>query len=935
MRNIGLCLLAAICAIEIGIAAPREFGDIQVTRWVDPQGRTPLSYQQYILQHPLRPLRVQRLISPQSATDQTPFVILVNPALYPQISASITTYMSDLIDDDFSVMLVQWGGGTPEQVRDSLISWYENGLCDGAVIIGDLPIPWFELYEDFNDDGIPDNPEMVDFPCDLFYMDLNGTWDDLDQDGIYDVHEGNTDAEIWIGQLRASTLTWSEAERINNYFAKDHAYRQGNLILPSLALNYIDDDWAGGAMTWGDALRTAFGAVITFNDINETTAEGYLIQLHEGYSCVQVATHSSPFVHSFKENNGSSWGYIQNWEIRNNDPQGFFYNLFACSNCRYVETDYMGGWYIFAQTYGLGAIGSTKTGAMLYFEDYYPILANMGTFGEALAHWISLHGNIPGHQMWSRSWFYGMTHLGDPTLRIPLNLRFASMLIDDDSVGVSRGDHDGVFDAGEIIELSVQVENPMSTVCSDVSLIISTEDTLLTLTSDSSHVASIPAEGAGTFGGFVIQSHQLTPDGHTALVNMVLSDNQGHAWYDSFELGVAAPSPVCVAYQITEIEGNGNGWADPGETIALNVLTHNNGSETVRNLVADAVVLSGDVSLIDHRVEFGNIDPGSETYSQIPFSLTVESTHPAQQAVQLKIEYSINDVQISEGVLAVPMSSGYNATFTFETADPSLRSYAINDSYRNAWHWSTQYAYSGIGSEKFGDIGAGNYPPMADGAVEFPLFPIGANATLTIYHKIDAEIGYDGGIVEVNSGEGWTLLHPTTGYPYSAGNNGSFPAYSPCFSGQSDWSEATFQLPNAAGFTKIRFRFGSDGGVEGLGWYLDDVTFYSPSVFVSQAPDGDIMPEHLVLLPAYPNPFNVSTKLEFVIPAGLIAEAKLELFNVLGQKVTTLWHGTTAGTHTIIWSGTDSDGRAIGSGVYFLRLKSPELSDTRKLVMLR
>jgi len=935
MRKIGLCFVAAILGANIAISAPSEFGDIQVTRWVDPLGRTPLSYQQYILQYPPRPIQVQRLVSPLSPTDQTPFVILVDPVLYPQISASIATYMSDLAGDDFSVMLVQWGGGTPEQVRDSLIAWHNNDLCDGAVIIGGLPIAWFELYEDFNDDGIPDSPTMVNFPCDLYYMDLDGLFDDQDNDGMYDVHEGNTDAEIWIGQLRASTLTWSEAERINNYFAKDHAYRQGNLVLPSLALNYIDDDWAGGALTWGDALRTAFGAVVTFNDINETTADGYLTELHQGYSCVQVATHSSPFVHSFKENNGSSWGYIQNWEIRNNDPQGYFYNLFACSNCRYVETDYMGGWYIFAQTYGLGAIGSTKTGAMLFFEDYYPVLADMGTFGEALSHWFNLHGNIPGHQMWSRSWFYGMTHLGDPTLRIPLNLRFAGMAIDDDSTGVSRGDDDAVFDAGEIIELSVLVENPMSTPCSNVSLVISTEDTLLSLTDDSSYVSSIPSEGNAAFGGFVIQSHQLTPDGHTALISMVLSDNQGHTWYDSFDLEIAAPYPVCSAYQITEIEGNGNGWVDPGETIALNLLTYNSGSETIRNLVADAMLLSGEVTLIVHHVDFGSIDPGSEAFSQVPFSLIVESSHPAQQAVQLKIKYSIEEVQISEGMIAVPMSSGYEATFEFETADPSLRSYAVNDAYQNAWHWSTQYAYNGIGSEKFGDPGPANYPPMADGAVEFPLFPIGGNATLTIFHKIDAEIGYDGGIIEIDTGEGWTLLHPTTGYPYSAGNNGSFPAYSPCFSGQSDWSQAAFQLPVVIGFAKIRFRFGSDGGVEGLGWYLDDVTFFSPVVDVSRELPGAAVPDYFLLLPAYPNPFNASTRLEFAIPPGLTADARFELFNILGRNVATLWQGTAPGKHTVVWSGTDSNRNAVGSGVYFLRLSSPEFSHTIKLVLLR
>jgi hypothetical protein len=327
MKAIGLSLLIIILSFGITQAAPPEFGDIQVTRWIDPYGRTPISYQSYLNSHPPEPLRTQRLITPQAPSDLTPMVVLVEATLYPDISSSINTYINNLTADDFDVMLVQWGGGTPEQLKDSLVAWWNDDLADGAVLIGDLPIPWFELYEDFNDDSIPDNPVMVDFPCDLFYMDMDGTWEDQDQDGLYDVHEGDTGAEIWIGQLRASPLSSSEAERINNYFTKNHAYRQGNLILPSIALNYIDDDWEGSAYSWGNSLRMAFGAINTINDINATTSNGYLNQLTEGYSMIQVAVHSSPFVHAFKENNGTIWGYIQNWEIRNTDPDAYFYNL--------------------------------------------------------------------------------------------------------------------------------------------------------------------------------------------------------------------------------------------------------------------------------------------------------------------------------------------------------------------------------------------------------------------------------------------------------------------------------------------------------------------------------------------------------------------------------------------------------------------------------
>jgi hypothetical protein len=937
MKAFSLIVVFAIILIATTLAAPLQYGDIPVTRWVDPQGRTPMSYQEYIRNHPMTPVSTQRLGRFSPAVDtEIPVVLLVEETLYPDISASIATFVSDLVNDDFDVLLVQWGGGSPEELKDSLMAWWNDELIEGAVLVGDLPVPWFELYEDFDDDSIPDNPYMVQFPCDLFYMDMDGNWEDEDQDSIYDLHSGDTDAEIWVGQLRAAELSQSEAISMNNYFAKNHAYRQGTLILPNMALNYIDDDWYGSAHSWASTLGQAIGAVHTINQPDTTTANRYLVELHQGYSFTQVAVHSSPFVHAFKENNGTTWGYIQNWEIRNTDPESYFYNLFACSNCRYVEDDYMGGWYVFGDTYGLQAVGSTKTGAMLFFEDYYPILGNMGTVGEALAHWFNQNGNIPGHQMWSRSWFYGMTNLGDPTLRIPLTLRVSSMEIDDDSLGASLGDGDGMFDAGERIELSLEVDNPMSNACLNVTTVLSSSDTCITLIDSSAQVPSIPPEGSASFSGYVMEASPFTRHAHISTINMTMTDYQGRTWYDSFMLGVAAPFPQANGYQITEVAGgNGNGWADPGETVDCNLLVQNIGGETARELTATMGLISGNATILNSEVNYGDLPPDSSAYSTTPFRFSVSELHPNQEALFFEIKLLSNNREVNQNIIAVPMSLGYDATFTFESQDPAVKHYAVAEDYQDAWHWSTQYAHNGNGSQKFGDTGEGNYPPMADGALEFPLFPVGGSASLTVWHKIDAEVNYDGGIVEINTGDEWTLIYPDGGYPYTAGNNGSFPAYTPCFSGTEDWSEEIFNLPPAAGFAKIRFRFGSDGGVEELGWFVDDVTFDSPQVSVGQETATTWIPGEFALLPSYPNPFNACTRINFTVPAGWNHPAELAVFNILGQKVNTLWTGVKPGAHSIIWTGSDLQGRPVGSGIYFIHLKSHQTSLTQKLVLLR
>jgi len=557
----------------------------------------------------------------------------------------------------------------------------------------------------------------------------------------------------------------------------------------------------------------------------------------------------------------------------------------------------------------------------------------MGTFGEALAHWISLHGDIPGHVMWSRSWFYGMCHLGDPTLRIPRSLHFAGMQIDDDSTGLSLGDDDGIFDAGETIELSLEVENQLTYACEGVTVVLSCEDTCITIVSNSIQSATIPPEGTATFQGFILRSHLQTPNNHQSLISMMMADNAGHIWYDSFTLEVFAPVPLCAEYQIIEVQGNGNYWADPGETVDCYLLVSNSGGETIRNLSAETELISGNVTLIDSQVAFNIIPPNLQSYSLTPFQIEIDSNQPMMEAIHLLITFTIPGRGLGQGVIAIPMSIGYHATFTFETNDPSVMHYFVSDNYQDSWHWSMQTPYSGTGCEKFGDTGAGNYPPMADGALELPLFPIGISGTLTLWHKIDAEVGYDGGIVEVNTGQGWNLLTPVGGYPYTSGNNGSFPA-SPCFSGQTVWTPITCNLP-VAGFTKIRFRFGSDGGVEGLGWFLDDVVITSPMTPVTETPLKPTVPLDFSLSPAFPNPFNGETRIEFTIPSGVINTTTLSVFNLLGQQVATLWLGKETGNHSVIWSGSDSKGIPLGSGLYFIRLQSQNFSKVNKVIMLR
>ena len=100
------------------------------------------------------------------------------------------------------------------------------------------------------------------------------------------------------------------------------------------------------------------------------------------------------------------------------------------------------------------------------------------------------------------------------------------------------------------------------------------------------------------------------------------------------------------------------------------------------------------------------------------------------------------------------------------------------------------------------------------------------------------------------------------------------------------------------------------------------------------AADGAlVLPRAVRLGPNYPNPFNPST----IIPYQLATTApvRLEVFNILGQRVATLVdEEQSAGVYRARWDGTDAAGGAAAAGVYLYRLTVAGAHQTGKMVLL-
>jgi aminopeptidase N len=112
-------------------------------------------------------------------------------------------------------------------------------------------------------------------------------------------------------------------------------------------------------------------------------------------------------------------------------------------------------------------------------------------------------------------------------------------------------------------------------------------------------------------------------------------------------------------------------------------------------------------------------------------------------------------------------------------------------------------------------------------------------------------------------------------------------------------------------------------------WVLDVHTEVPSAVT-----EGIDIPTSYSLHPAYPNPFNSSTVIEFSVP--VTCRTHLAVYNILGQKVTTLLDGVIgAGEHTIRWDGTNNPGNDVASGVYLIGMDAQSNHHVEKVVLLR
>lgn len=305
-----------------------------------------------------------------------------------------------------------------------LISSHQQDLM-GAIFIGDIDVPFYKISK------WTDTTKVDIFPCDLYYMDLDGEWSIDDNDTIID-HTTNARPEIFVARISAENMNnhISPINGLKRYFDKNHNYWLGHYEEDNKrALSYTDKDWAND-YNFSHEIRYLYNSqnydACQYDSLLQNVTKINYLQrvMSHSYSFVQLACHSSYSYHSF---------YFNHANLFASDIFGLYthpigYNLFCCSACKWIDAKrsirvYLAGSYLFGNSKTLVIVGSTKTGSMLNFSNFYHPLSQKMCVGKAFLNWwwITCGNTHNSAQKW---WHNGMVILGDPMLQLNKDISY-------------------------------------------------------------------------------------------------------------------------------------------------------------------------------------------------------------------------------------------------------------------------------------------------------------------------------------------------------------------------------------------------------------------------------------------------------------------------------------------------------------------------------
>lgn len=200
---------------------------------------------------------------------QKEFAIIVDQETYTACKAEIENYRSVLESEGFSAVVVARVWSNPVQVKDVLYKMYLSGGLEGAVFIGNIPIPMIRDAQHFTSAFKMDqelNPFMSSsVPSDRFYDDFDLKFDYLgveSQNPLFHYFSLRADSpqriscDIYTGRIKPTRDGEEGYAQIRDYFTKLFAERKKENKLDVITSYTGEGSFSNSLTAWKDEGHT-------------------------------------------------------------------------------------------------------------------------------------------------------------------------------------------------------------------------------------------------------------------------------------------------------------------------------------------------------------------------------------------------------------------------------------------------------------------------------------------------------------------------------------------------------------------------------------------------------------------------------------------------------------------------------------------------------
>ncbi len=524
-----------------------------------------------------------------------------------------------------------------------------------------------------------------------------------------------------------------------------------------------------------------------------------------------------------------------------------------------------------------------------------------------------------------------------------MSLEGPYLVYDHNVVVDTAGDNDGEVDVGEPVSIVTYLENlgndPATNtvgVLTEARGVVITDGTETWGTIASDEIK--PCDDA-----FDLIVTPGTPDQSEVGFTLTVTCDET-TFVRGFGFTVEAPVVDLVSCFVDDsVGGDGDGLAEPGETVDVSLRVSNSGHDDARN-VTGVLWCSSTLLTINNDTGSASAVPEGGEADLVGYNVTIDPLCPDMTTINLNFNLS-GDFGYSVSLMApLPVSpffdnfegpfywtiSGTAGAGQWAQADPEGTTYNSQPCQTEDDHTPAPGRRCMVTGPMAGSTAGAYDVDNGTTILTSPLFDLGEEISATVEYwrwytnDLGSAPGEDWWSVEVSNDDGATwhyLEHTQESANY--------------------WQKMSFQLENFVELTtemRIRFTAADEGSGSLVEAAIDDFLLYGVKEELTGV-EGDqslVAGTEFGLRQNRPNPFNPATEIAFTLDSAAAVRTLLKVYDTRGRRVRTLVdEDLGAGEHRAYWDGKDENGRPVSSGVYFYRLSSGEREQTRKMILLK